>query len=458
MDALTLVLAAGEGKRMKSAKPKVAHTLLGKPLVRWVIDTIHDAGCEEVISVIGHGRDQVAPFVSDTRIVIQEEQRGTGHAVMCARSMLESRAGSLLVLSGDSPLITASTIRELIDRREKTDAAAVVLTMFPPDTSGYGRIVRDNTGQISSIVEDKDCTTKQREIVECNSGIYCFDIQTLLSHLDELSTDNTQGEYYLTDVIGICAEQGLRVEGLAVNDYTEALGINSRSQLAQATGLLQKRINDSFMDEGVTMSDPHLVWIGPDAHIENDVELLPMTFIEGETYIGSGTVVGPNSRLFNCRIGHDCEVEETVARSAILDDRVSCGPRAYLRPGAHMCDDSKAGTHVEIKKSTIGKGSKVPHLSYIGDTTMGEDVNIGAGSITCNYDGENKHPTKIGDHCFVGSDTMLVAPVTIGSGVTIGAGSTITKDVPSNALAIERNEQHVVENWVPRSKRGEKKD
>lgn len=455
MDTLTLVLAAGAGTRMKSSKPKVAHNLLGKPLVRWVVDTVHDAGCEEIISVIGHGREQVAPFVSDTKVVVQEKQRGTGHAVMCAREMLEGRSGSLLVLSGDSPLITSETIRNLLDRRERSNAAAVVLTMFPPDPIGYGRIIRDNTGQVAAIVEDKDCTIDESYIEECNSGIYCFDIQTLLAHLDDLSTDNKQGEYYLTDVIGICADDGLRVEGLAADDYTEALGINSRAQLAEATGLLQKRINCAFMDAGVTMCDPHLVWIGPDVTIEPDVELLPMTFIEGETHIATGSVIGPNSRLFNCQIGRDCEVEETVARSAVLDDRVTCGPRAYLRPGTHMCDDSKAGTHVEIKKSTIGRGSKVPHLSYIGDTTMGENVNIGAGSITCNYDGQRKHPTTIGDDCFIGSDTMLVAPVEIGDGVTIGAGSTITKDVPPDSLAIARSKQMIKEGWVPRSKRDE---
>jgi bifunctional UDP-N-acetylglucosamine pyrophosphorylase/glucosamine-1-phosphate N-acetyltransferase len=452
MDIVTVVLAAGEGKRMKSAKPKVVHGLLGKPLIRWVIDAVHDAGCEDVISVIGHGREQVAPFVADTQAVVQEQQRGTGHAVQCARSYLEGHDGSLLVLSGDSPLITPTTIRQLVERREKTRAAAVVLTMMPPDPSGYGRIIRDSTSQVAAIVEDKDCSPEQRGVGECNSGIYCFDIKVLLSHLDELSCDNAQGEYYLTDIIGIYADAGLRVEGLPACDYTEALGINSRVQLAQATSLLQQRINTHFMDEGVTMVDPHLVWIGPDVTIEPDVELRPMTFIEGESHIASGTVIGPNSRLFDCRVGHDCEVEETVARSAVLDNRVTCGPRAYLRPGAHLCDDSKAGTHVEIKKSTIGVGSKVPHLSYIGDTIMGANVNIGAGTITCNYDGVRKNHTTIGDDCFVGSDTMLVAPVNVGSGVVIGAGSTITKDVPSDALALERNEQTIIEGWAARKR------
>lgn len=452
MDMLTMILAAGAGTRMKSARPKVAHELLGKPLVRWVVDAVRDAGCEEVLTVVGHGREQVVPLVEDTSVVVQEEQRGTGHAVICARDQLQGRSGSLLVLSGDSPLITAGTIRALAELRASTAAAVVVLTMTPPDPTGYGRILRDDRGRVSAIVEQKDCTKEQLQVTECNSGIYCFDIETLLSHLDELTCENAQGEYYLTDIIGLCAAKGERIEGLLAGDHTEALGINSRSQLAQATALMQERINTAFMDAGVTMLDPRLVWIGPDVTIEPDVELLPLTFIEGETHIGTGTVIGPNSRLFGCTVGADCIIEETVAREAVLEDRVTCGPRAYLRPGTHMCADSKAGTHVEIKKSTIGPGSKVPHLSYIGDATLGADVNIGAGSITCNYDGLEKHRTTVGDGSFIGSDTMLVAPVNIGKEVVTGAGSVITDDVPDAMLALGRARQ-TNKRWIPLAKR-----
>jgi len=453
VDSLALILAAGEGKRMHSSKPKVAHGLLGRPLVRWAVEAAREAGCAEVVTVVGHGREAVEPLVADTRVVVQEHQRGTGDAVMCARPLLEGRTGSLVVLSGDSPLLRPATIAHLIECRERSGAAVVVLTMRPPENHGYGRIVRDAAGHLEAIVEEKDCTEAQRALTECNSGVYCFDVPVLLDHLSSLSTDNAQGEYYLTDVIRLCHDDGLPVEALVCDDHTEALGVNSRAQLAQAQTIMQERINTAFMDAGVTMWDPRQVWIGPDVRIEADVELLPQTILMGSTSIASGTVVGPNSRLTDCTVGHDAVIDETVAIESVIDDRVSCGPRAYLRPGAHLCHDSKAGTHVEIKRSTIGAGSKVPHLSYIGDTTMGEGVNVGAGSITCNYDGVHKWPTVIGDGAFIGSDTMLVAPVEVGSGVVVGAGSTITKDVPADALAIARARQTNLEGWA-RAHRG----
>ncbi|NTU90211.1 MAG: bifunctional UDP-N-acetylglucosamine diphosphorylase/glucosamine-1-phosphate N-acetyltransferase GlmU, partial [Actinobacteria bacterium] len=427
MSAKVLILAAGEGTRMKSSRPKVAHELLGKPLVRWVVDAAYAAQCDEVITVVGHGREAIIPLLSkDSVIVVQEEQLGTGHAVMCAREVLAGSDGSLVVLSGDSPLIRPSTIEALIASREERDAAVALLTMRPPCTTGYGRIVRDDKG-VAAIVEEKDCSSEQREIEECNSGIYCFDIPLLLSHLDTLSTSNAQKEYYLTDLIRIYREEGLEVVGTCCGDYTEALGINSRMQLAEASMLMQQRINGRHMVNGVTMLDPTLVWIGPDVAIERDVELLPMTFLMGRSTIGEGSVIGPNSRLTDTVVGKNCKVDETVSLKVVLDDHVTCGPRAYLRPGTHMCESSKAGTHVEIKNSLIGPGSKVPHLSYIGDATLGNNVNIGAGSITCNYDGVNKYKTTIGDDAFIGSDTMMVAPVNIGAKATTGAGSTITK-------------------------------
>ena len=457
MSTVALILAAGEGKRMKSSKPKVAHELLGKPLVRWVVDAAHAAGCADVVCVLGHGRESVEPLVADTRVAIQEEQLGTGHAVMCARDELSGQASSALsivVLSGDCPLVRADTIRALVARREQTGAAASLLTMVPPDLFGYGRIVREESGTVAAIVEERDCTEKQRGIAECNAGMYCFDGAWLLDGLDRLSTDNDQGEYYLTDMVALARKDGRSVEALVCDDFTEALGINSRGQLAQATKIMQRRINEALMDEGVTMLDPDLVWVGPDVTVDQDVELLPMTFLMGKTSIASGCVIGPETRLTDCTVGQGCRIDETVAIESVLDRDVKCGPRAYLRPGTHMCDGSKAGTHVEIKKSTIGKGSKVPHLSYIGDTTMGEGVNVGAGSITCNYDGHNKFPTTIGDAAFIGSDTMLVAPVNVGGRVIIGAGSTITKDVPDGALAIARARQTNLEGWA--DKRNEK--
>ena len=455
MTAKALILAAGAGTRMKSSKPKVAHEVLGKPLVRWVVDAAHAAGIDDIVSILGHQAEQVAPLVeADTKIAIQAEQLGTGHAVNCGREALAEEdgsfaPGSLVVLSGDCPLITPATIAALIDKREVTGAAVVVLTMQMENPFGYGRIVREGEGDaVARIVEQKDATPEEAAICECNAGFYCFDAPALFDALNRVSNDNAQGEYYLTDVLEICRNDGREVLVLQTQDVEEAMGVNSRIQLAQASKAMQRRINERHMAGGVTMMDPDTVWIGPDVDIEPDVELLPMTFLMGRTYVGSGSIIGPNTRLTDTVVGRGCKVDETVADTARIDDRATTGPRAYLRPGTHLCEGAKAGTHVEIKKSTIGVGSKVPHLSYIGDTTMGAGVNIGAGSITCNYDGVNKHATVIGNDVFVGSDSMLVAPVTIGDGAIVGAGSVITKDVAADALALERNDQREIPGWA----------
>lgn len=452
MQASALILAAGAGTRMKSSKPKVAHEILGKPLVRWVVDAAHSAGIDSVVSIVGHGRDQVEPLLSDTTMVVQEEQLGTAHAVLVAREALAGKSGSLVVLTGDSPLVRPSTIEDLVRTREENNAAVVVLTMEASDPFGYGRIVRDDAGDVVEIVEQKDCTPDQAAITECNSGFYCFDIELLFSALEEVSTDNAQGEYYLTDVLGIARKRGQRVLAFKAEDPTECLGVNSRIQLAQATRILQQRINEAHMAAGVTMMDPSTTWIGPDVSIEQDVELLPMTFLLGATSIATGSVIGPSTRLTDVVVGKDCVVEETVGIETTMEQGVTCGPRAYLRPGTYLCEHAKAGTHVEIKKSTIGPGSKVPHLSYIGDATLGSNVNIGAGSITCNYDGEKKWPTTIGDNCFVGSDVMMVAPVNLGENSLIGAGSVITKDVSAGALGLGRARQTEIEHWNERKK------
>ena len=449
MEAAAIVLAAGEGTRMKSKKPKVVHKALGKPLVRWVVDAAHAAGIGRVISVVGHGSEQVLPLVQDdTQVVLQPQQRGTADAVAVCAEALSDFEGSLVVLSGDCPLITADTIAALVEAREEQDAAAVVLTMRLEDPFGYGRIIRDGSGAVERIVEEKDATPKERALQECNSGFYCFDAQALFEALAQVGDDNAQGEFYLTDVLQICRESGRRVAALACEDANECLGVNSRVQLAQATKQLQRRINAAHMAAGVTMMDPDQVWIGPDVAIGRDVELWPQTYLLGATSVGEDSVIGPNTRLTDTQVGRACRVDETVAIEARIDDGATTGPRAYLRPGAHLCEGAKAGTHVEIKKSTVGAGSKVPHLSYIGDATIGAGVNIGAGSITCNYDGKRKWPTTIGDGAFIGSDTMMVAPVNIGAGAVVGASSCITKDVPADALALERAEQREVDGWA----------
>lgn len=450
VNASAVILAAGAGTRMKSKKPKVAHEMLGKPLVRWVVDAAQKAGIEQLIAVVGHEREQVIPLVEeDAAIVVQEQLNGTADAVMSCRETLGDFKGSLLVLSGDCPLITSETLATLIAVREENHAAVVVLTMTPDDPFGYGRIVRDEKGLIERIVEQKDCVGKEALITECNSGFYCFDARVLFEALDQVNSENAQGEYYLTDVIEIARKAGHPVLAVETQD-TECLGINAREQLALATTYAQRQINARLMDQGVTMTDPSLVWVGPDVRIERDVEILPLTFLYGNTFVGEDSVIGPNSRLTDTVVGRACLLDETIAVQARIDDEVTCGPRAYLRPQTHLCHHAKAGTHVEIKNSVVGEGSKVPHLSYVGDTTIGENSNIGAGTITCNYDGENKHKTEIGNDVFVGSDTMLVAPVSLGDGSLIGAGSVITKDVSADALALARGRQREVSNWKER--------
>ncbi len=434
---------------MKSKKPKVAHEVLGRPLVRWAVEAAKDAGADPIVTVVGHGREQVIPLVEgDTQVAVQTSQRGTADAVLAAKDALSGFDGAVVVLSGDSPLIRPETIREMCALREKHDAAVVVLTMELTNPFGYGRIVRDGTGEVERIVEQKDATVEEAAITECNSGFYCFDAQALFEALAQVGSDNAQGEFYLTDVLAIARAAGRPVLAYKTDDAEQCLGVNSRGQLAEATRVMQRRINDAHMAAGVTMWDPACAYIGPEVTIEPDVELLPNVILMGATAIGEDSVIGPNTRLTDTRVGRGCTVDETVATQALIDDGATCGPRAYLRPAAHLCEGAKAGTHVEIKKSTVGKGSKVPHLSYIGDTTIGEGVNIGAGSITCNYDGANKHATVIEDGVFVGSDTMLVAPVTIGAGALVGAGSTITKDVTPGALALGRARQSEIKGWV----------
>lgn len=472
-----IILAAGAGTRLKSKKPKVAHEILGKPLVRWVTDAAKEAGIERIVTVVGHGRDQVVPLVeTDTAIAVQEEQRGTAHAVLCAldNQSLTGFDGTIVILSGDCPLVRPETIRAMVDAREAAGAAAVVLTMRLADPFGYGRIIRETVdasdgtpaaAAIARIVEQKDATTEEAAVCECNAGFYCFDARLLADALAQVGTDNAQGEFYLTDVIALLRAAGHATIALGSDDATECLGVNSRRQLAEASAIMQARINGRLMDAGVTMIAPELVWCGPDVKVARDVTLHPHVTLMGtveigedttvlplttlvDTRIGEGCTIGPNTRLTDTRIGNDCTVDETIAYEATLDDGATSGPRAYLRPGAHLCEGAKAGTHVEIKKSTIGKGSKVPHLSYIGDTVMGEGVNIGAGSITCNYDGTNKHATTIGDRTFIGSDTMMVAPVNIADDVVVGAGSVITKDVPADALAVARAREKIYDGWV----------
>ena len=452
MPMTAIILAAGEGTRMKSRHPKVTHKLLDKPLVWWPVNAAREAGADRIVVVVGHGAHEVrAIFANDPDVecVDQTERLGTGHALMCVRDALGDFHGPTVVLYGDTPLMRAETIGNLVEHTKAGHHACTVLTMCPDDPTGYGRIRRDADGNVLAIVEHKDCTPQeQASLTECNSGIYCFCGRRLSQHIDKIGNDNAQGEYYLTDMVGIYREVGEPVSALLASDDSELLGVNSRVQLAQVTKIMQRRINERLMDGGVTMLDPDQVWVGAQVSVGADSELLPQTMLWGDTRVGRDCVIGPNTRLTDTVVADSARIEETVAIQATIDAGATVGPRAYLRPGAHLLEGAHVGTHVEIKNSTIGRGSKVPHLYYIVDTTMGEGVNFGAVSITCNYDGVLKHRTSIGDNAFVGSDTMMVAPLSIGAGALVGASSCITRDVPAGALAVERSEQVMVEGYA----------
>ena len=450
MSTVALILAAGEGTRMKSDVPKVAHRILGEPLVRYVVDAARAAGCERVVAITGHRAEVVEELLDGVETVRQPEQLGTGHAVMCARDALAGFEGSLLVLSGDTPLVRAETLAGLVAMRESSGAALTLLTTHLHDPSGYGRITRNRDGAVSGIVEHKDLAPDQHSLTEVNTGTYCFEAGVLFAHLDWLTTENAQGEYYLTDMVRLFNDEGMLVTALSAEEPLETLGINSRVQLAEAGAVLQQRINTGHMLAGVTMVAPDLVWVGPHVVLGRDVELLPMTFLLGHTTAADGAVIGPNSRLTDSSVGEGARVDASVLAEAVVGPGASVGPVAYLRPGAVLEARAKAGTCVEIKTSRLGEDSMVPHLSYIGDADIGADVNVGAGTITCNYDGAATHGTVIEDSAFIGSDTMLVAPVRIGRGAATGAGSAISHDVPAGALGIERAEQRTVDGWADR--------
>jgi bifunctional UDP-N-acetylglucosamine pyrophosphorylase/glucosamine-1-phosphate N-acetyltransferase len=452
MQAVAIVLAAGEGTRMRSSLPKVAHEVLGVPLVRWVVDAVHGAGIERIITVVGHGGDAVSALVPDTETVVQHARLGTGDAVRAAGDALKDFDGPVVVVAGDVPLVRSETLAALLGSWRSSEASCTVLTALIPDPSGYGRIVRDEAGLVTGIVEQKDLDAGHQAIAECNVGIYCFDARSLLGALARITPANAQGEYYLTDVVALLHAQGRRVTAVALDDIDESHGVNTRVQLAAVGRILQRRINERHMLAGVTMTDPDLVWVGPRVTIARDSVIEPMTTLSGETQIGEGAHVGPNSRVVDSTIGAGALVEQSIVRSARIGERATVGPNAFLRPGTVLEPGSRVGSFVEVKNSTIGEGSKVPHLSYMGDATIGSGVNVGAGSITCNYDGRTKHRTVIRDGAFIGSDTMLVAPVEIGEGAMTGAGSAITKDVPSGALGIERTTQRNVEGWADRRK------
>ncbi|MGD3109203.1 bifunctional UDP-N-acetylglucosamine diphosphorylase/glucosamine-1-phosphate N-acetyltransferase GlmU [Streptomyces sp. YGL11-2] len=461
--AAVVVLAAGEGTRMKSTTPKVLHAICGRSLVGHVVAASRELDPEHLVVVVGHAREQVRQHLAEVdpavRTAVQHEQNGTGHAVRTALDELRGSGaaldGTVVVVCGDTPLLTGETLKKLSDTHTADGNAVTVLTAEVPDSTGYGRIVRDEvSGAVTAIVEHKDASAAQRAIREINSGVFAFDARLLVDALGKVRTDNSQGEEYLTDVLGILREAGHRVGAAVAADHREILGINNRVQLAEARRLLNARLLERAMLAGVTVVDPATTWVDVTVSFEQDATVQPGTQLLGATHVGTGAEVGPQSRLTDTRVGAGASVAFTVADGAEVGPGASVGPYAYLRPGTVLASKAKAGTFVEMKNSRIGEGTKVPHLSYVGDATIGEYTNIGAASVFVNYDGEAKHHTTVGSHCKTGSDNMFVAPVTIGDGAYTAAGSVITKDVPPGSLAVARGQQRNIEGWVARKRPG----
>ncbi|MEW2448958.1 bifunctional UDP-N-acetylglucosamine diphosphorylase/glucosamine-1-phosphate N-acetyltransferase GlmU [Streptomyces parvulus] len=458
--AAVVVLAAGEGTRMKSATPKVLHQLCGRSLVGHVLAASGELDPQNLVVVVGHAREKVtahlAEVAPDVRTAVQEQQNGTGHAVRMGLEALGGTVdGTVVVVCGDTPLLTGATLEALAATHSADGNAVTVLTAEMPDATGYGRIVREeSTGAVTAIVEHKDATEAQRAIREINSGVFAFDGRLLADALGKVRTDNSQGEEYLTDVLGILREAGHRVGASVAADHREIAGINNRVQLSEARRILNDRLLTEAMLAGVTVVDPASTWVDVTVTFERDAVVHPGTQLHGSTHLAEGAEVGPNSRLTDTRVGAGARVDNTVAYGSDVGPQASVGPFAYLRPGTRLGLKSKVGTYVETKNASIGEGTKVPHLSYVGDATIGEFTNIGAASVFVNYDGQDKHHTTIGSHCRTGSDNMFVAPVTVGDGSYTAAGSVITKDVPPGSLAVARGQQRNIEGWVARKRPG----
>lgn len=445
---------------MKSATPKVLHELCGRSLVGHVLAAARELDPENLVVVVGHAREKVTAHLAEVdaavRTAVQEEQNGTGHAVRIALEQLGGTLdGTVVVVCGDTPLLTGATLSALAATHHGDGNAVTVLTAQVPDATGYGRIVRDGaTGAVTAIVEHKDASDAQRAIREINSGVFAFDGALLADALKKVRTDNSQGEEYLTDVVGILREAGHRVGACVAVDHREIAGINNRVQLSEARRILNDRLLTAAMLSGVTVIDPATTWVDVTVTFEQDAVVHPGTQLHGATHLGEGAEVGPNSRLTDTIVGAGARVDNTVSYASHIGAHASVGPYAYLRPGTRLGVKGKIGTYVETKNASIGEGTKIPHLSYVGDATIGEYSNIGAASVFVNYDGQEKHHTTVGSHCRTGSDNMFVAPVTVGDGAYTAAGSVITKDVPPGSLAVARGQQRNIEGWVARKRPG----
>ena len=446
---VAVILAAGKGTRMRSKYPKVLHKVGGKPMLQHVIDAATVAGCDEKVVIVGHEAELVEKMVgSQGKIALQAEQLGTGHAVMQTAEALKGFTGTALILCGDTPLLEGEELKKFCEAHKASGAAATVLTAVMDDPFGYGRIVRDEKGNVQAIVEQKDATEAQKAIKEINTGIYCMECPLMFDVLATLTNDNAQGEYYLTDVLEKLNQAGQKVGGVVTKDSDMVMGINSRKQLSVAEGVMRQRILDKLMDNGVTIMDPASTFIEGSVKIGRDTIIYPYTWLEGTTEIGEDCEIGPNARFTNVKIGNDNHLQFIYGHDCEVKNHVTAGPYVHLRPDTVISDGVKIGNYVEVKNSNVGEGTKLPHLTYIGDSDIGSGVNMGCGCITVNYDGKKKHRTIIGDNAFVGCNTNLVAPVTVQANTYIGAGSTITKEVPENALGIARAKQKNIEGWA----------
>ncbi|MDP1712674.1 MAG: bifunctional UDP-N-acetylglucosamine diphosphorylase/glucosamine-1-phosphate N-acetyltransferase GlmU [Candidatus Nanopelagicaceae bacterium] len=454
-----IVLAAGEGTRMRSTTPKVLHTIAGQSLLGHVLTAVEALAPAEVRVVIGAGREKVQEHLEkispQSLAIVQEHRGGTGHAVQIALASAEPK-GTVLIVAGDTPLLSSETLRQLVAAHNEGGFAATVLTAELPDPTGYGRIIRSENGDLIRIVEERDASEVEKEIDEINSGVYVFDLAKLHRAIAKLTDDNSQGELYLTQVIEILRADKDRVVPILTPDYIEILGINDRVQMAECAAIMRDQINDAFMRAGVSMIDPTTTWIDTSVKIAADAVIYPGTAISGNSVIAEGAIIGPRSTLIDCKVAARATVIESFCNGATIGVEASVGPFTYLRPGSVLGRKSRTGAYVEMKNATLGEGSKVPHLSYVGDATIGEGTNIGAATVFVNYDGVEKHHTTVGDHVRIGSDTMLVAPLSIGDGAYTAAGSVITEDVPAGAIGVGRAKQRNVLGWVLRKRPGTK--
>lgn len=441
MNLAAVILAAGQGTRMKSNRPKVLHPVAGKPMVTYAVEAVRALGSRHTVLVVGHEAEQVrqavqAAFGEGVEFAVQQEQRGTGHAVLQARDSLQGQADTVAVTYGDMPLLQASTLNRLGGLHVSSGATVTMLTVLSDDSMGFGRILRDPRGHVLGIIEESEATPEQLGIRELNCGVYCFNAKWMWEHLPQLKPNGKKQEYYLTDLVGMAVVENCKIEAIILDDVAEVVGINTRVHLANAEKIMRERINRRLMEEGVTLIDPGTTYVEADVTIGMDTVIEPNCQIKGKTRIGANCHIGPNATIERSQIGDDCQVTASVVRESTLEDQVRVGPFADLRPGNYLARDVYIGNHAELKNSRLGESVHVGHFSYIGDSEIGARTNIGAGTITCNYDGKSKHRTTIGEDAFIGSDTLLRAPVTVGARATTGAGSVVTKNIPPDSVAV----------------------